>query len=116
VKVLSIRQPWCWAIVHEGKDVENRTWYTPYRGPFLIHAAKTRGRSEQADARWIENEFGVVVPKDLPFGGIVGQATIVDCVRKYSSPWAFGPWCFILEQAKPLPFQPVKGQLGFFDV
>jgi hypothetical protein len=39
VKALSIRQPWVWAIVHAGKDIENRTWWTPYRGPVLIHAA-----------------------------------------------------------------------------
>lgn len=25
---LSIRQPWAWAIVYAGKDIENRTWPT----------------------------------------------------------------------------------------
>ena len=24
---LSVRQPWAWAIIHGGKDVENRTKY-----------------------------------------------------------------------------------------
>lgn len=32
VKALSVRQPWAWAIVHAGKDVENRNWPTPHRG------------------------------------------------------------------------------------
>lgn len=26
MKALSIRQPWAWAILHAGKDVENRDW------------------------------------------------------------------------------------------
>lgn len=25
---LSIRQPWAWAILHAGKDIENRDWHT----------------------------------------------------------------------------------------
>jgi ASCH domain len=36
--VLTVRQPWAWAIIHGGKDVENRSWRTKYRGPLLIHA------------------------------------------------------------------------------
>jgi hypothetical protein len=26
VKALTIRQPWAWAVVYAGKDVENRGW------------------------------------------------------------------------------------------
>ena len=37
---LSIRQPWAWAILHAGKDIENRSWSTSFRGPVCIHAAK----------------------------------------------------------------------------
>lgn len=37
---LSVRQPWAWLILHAGKDIENRTWRTRYRGPLLIHASK----------------------------------------------------------------------------
>ena len=33
MKCLSIRQPWAWAIIHAGKDIENRCWPTSYRGP-----------------------------------------------------------------------------------
>ena len=42
MKCLSILQPWAWAIIHGGKDVENRTWRTAYRGPLLIHASLSR--------------------------------------------------------------------------
>lgn len=33
-----MQQPWAWAIVHGGKDVENRTQAWGYRGPLAIHA------------------------------------------------------------------------------
>ena len=39
MKALSLRQPWAWAVVEAGKDVENRRWNTKFRGDFLIHAA-----------------------------------------------------------------------------
>jgi ASCH domain-containing protein len=35
---LSIRQPWAWAICAGCKDVENRSWNTKHRGPFVVHA------------------------------------------------------------------------------
>lgn len=40
-RILTVRQPWAWAIVHGGKDVENRVRNIAgdYRGPVLIHAA-----------------------------------------------------------------------------
>ncbi len=40
-RILTVRQPWAWAIIHGGKDVENRVRNIAgdYRGPVLIHAA-----------------------------------------------------------------------------
>lgn len=40
MKVMTVRQPWAWAIVHGGKDVENRSRNIAgtYRGPVAIHA------------------------------------------------------------------------------
>lgn len=40
MRVLTVRQPWAWAIVHGGKDVENRSRNIAggYRGPVAIHA------------------------------------------------------------------------------
>ncbi|HET9893736.1 MAG TPA: ASCH domain-containing protein [Streptosporangiaceae bacterium] len=37
---LTVHQPWAAAIMWAGKNVENRTWPTKYRGPLLIHAAR----------------------------------------------------------------------------
>jgi len=43
-RALSIRQPWAYAILHLGKDIENRPWRTNFRGPLLIHAS-LKGRT-----------------------------------------------------------------------
>lgn len=42
---LSVRQPWAWAIIYAGKDIENRSWQAvnrglKQRGRVAIHAAK----------------------------------------------------------------------------
>ena len=50
----------------------------------------------------------------LQRGGIVGEAEIVDCVTQSPSPWFVGEYGFVLRNAKPLPFEPCKGALGFF--
>jgi hypothetical protein len=50
MRVLTVRQPWAWAIVHGGKDVENRVRpLGPYRGPVAIHVSKTPDRDSYAD-------------------------------------------------------------------
>ena len=42
MRILTVRQPWAHAIVHGGKDVENRVRNVAgaYRGPVAIHAAQ----------------------------------------------------------------------------
>ena len=39
LKVIVVRQPWAWLIVHGFKDIENRSWKTRYRGTLLIQAS-----------------------------------------------------------------------------
>lgn len=116
---LSIRQPWAWAILHAGKRIENRTWQTLYRGPFLIHAGKGMTRQEYLDfSLWYRQTFqdAIEVPamEQMERGGIVGRAKIVGCVSRTADPWFFGPYGFQLADVEPLPFTPCKGQLGFF--
>lgn len=133
MRALSIRQPWAWLIVRpdlvgaaresasvneELKDIENRQWPTNFRGPILIHAAKGMTRAEYGDAYDFAECLGVELPAfaDLERGGIVGQATITDCVDRSASPWFFGRFGFVLKDARPLPFRPLRGMLGFFNV
>lgn len=103
IRALSIRQPWCHHILHDGKDVENRDWPTKGRGWFLIHAGKAWDSSPPPQAL-----------ADVPRGGIVGAARITDCVTEMDSRWFFGRYGFVLADAFPIPLVPCKGALGFF--
>jgi hypothetical protein len=106
---LSIRQPWASLIAEGVKDVENRTWPTSRRGPFLIHAAK----------KWSENEYAHLYgePSDYVFGAIIGIVDLVGCVTSHESEWFEGPHGLILENPRvfenPIPYE---GALGFFSV
>ena len=90
ILALSLRQPWAWAILNAGKDIENRSWPTRHRGLTLIHAAKVMIRREYEEFDDYANTFGRATKKlpefpDLPRGGIVGQVEIVDCVSSSTS-------------------------------
>lgn len=115
-KALSINQPWAWAILHAGKDIENRDWQTYFRGRFLIHAGL---RIDEAGFGAIETICGQRPPDNLPTGGIIGAATLTDCVHQHDyqgkSPWFFGSYGFVLTRAEALPFRPCVGALGFFE-
>lgn len=118
MKAISVRQPWAWLILH-GKDVENRTWHTVFRGPVLIHASQGMTRKEWNEAYvFALNARKITIPRfeSLQRGGIIGQVEIVNCVSRSQSPWFVGPWGFVLQNPKPLPFRPYTGALGFFDV
>ena len=131
MKALSIRQPWAWAILHLGKDIENRAWAANnparrFRGEFLIHASSGMTRAEYREfldvlveitaARPFSSTVPVPAFADLPRGGIVGRARVVDVVTHHASPWFFGPLGLVLADVAPLPFRPRKGALGFFEV
>jgi hypothetical protein len=120
---LSIRQPWAWAILNAGKDIENRSWRTQFRGLFYIHAAAGMTRDEyEAYLDFTRDRYRFAFPQalraprpeQLARGGIIGSAELVDCVADHPSPWFVGPFGFVLRNARPLPFRPLKGALGFF--
>jgi hypothetical protein len=53
MRAITVRQPWAWAITH-GKNVENRSRGTSYRGPLLIHAGVTWSDRGAHDRRVLE--------------------------------------------------------------
>lgn len=121
MRALTIRQPWAWLILHAGKDIENRTWATSFRGPFLVHAAKGMTRAEYDRANAFARQTGrlgveLPPPEALARGGVVGAVTLVDCVPQSASPWYMGQMGFVLQRPVVLPFVPCRGQLGFFDI
>lgn len=125
MKALSIQQPWAWAILYAGKNVENRTWAHNYRGQILIHTGKKFDHNGYA---WmIENKGILGLSEIMPSigfpetyfktGGIVGVVTIKKMVRSLEwSPWMFGPWGWVLENPEPIEFVPCRGKLGLFDI
>lgn len=126
MKALSVRAPWWWAILHHGKDIENRDWPTSFRGTIYLHAGKYWRQSEiEQDVDDIAMIMGDEIPdRFCPLdeilsacGCIVGTVDVVGCVNRSNSRWFFGEYGFVL--ANPVAFRkpvPFKGALGFFDV
>ncbi|RRW59514.1 ASCH domain-containing protein [Pseudomonas fulva] len=123
MKALSIKQPWAWLIIHGGKDIENRTWHTKFRGRFLVHASKGMTHAEYCEAlelvvraAHIDVLRGFPMFGDLQRGGIVGSVELVDSLDHSDSPWYMGDKGFVLRDPQVLPFITLKGRLGFFEV
>jgi hypothetical protein len=108
VKVLTVRQPWASAIFYSNKNIENRTWGTPYRGPVVIHAGKTPDKNAP-ESVWTR-------ARETPLGVALGIVDLIDITRGHPSPWAQRN-CFNWVLAKPellvVPL-PMRGQRGLF--
>lgn len=118
---LSVRQPWAWAIIHAGKDIENRSWRAvnhglTKRGRVAIHASKGMTREEYVDASEFMLKLRIECPpaRGLLRGGIIGSVDVVDVVTESDSPWFFGPRGLVLKGAEPCAFIPSVGALGYF--
>lgn len=127
-KCLSVRQPWVGAIFLLGKQIENRSWATPYRGALLIHASSRKVKREIDESMYdIELIVGRYAPHLLTiydgyggYGQIVGLVDLVDCKwsNKGNGKWG-QPECYHWHLKDPRLFKtPIsqKGSLGIFDV
>lgn len=81
MKALTVQQPWAWAIVHGGKDVENRTQAWSHRGTFAVHAG-ARLSDRGADSPLVQRAMGDAMradqlPIDLVFGAVIGVVDLV---------------------------------------
>lgn len=119
MKALSIKQPWVHAILHEGKDIENRSGQRRnFRDWLAIHASAKPKR----DARFPR---GIHVPDldTLDYSRICGVARVVDIVTKSRSKWFWHPddgstnygWVLAEVVAIESPI-PCKGALGLWEV
>lgn len=123
MRILTVRQPWAYAIIHRGKDVENRARNIAgsYRGPVAIHAA----------AAWDWDVTYPVGPTPHPTsmslvrGAIIGVVDLIEVhlCNGHCSPWAQEPVdlggglrdIWHLELANPRDLYktiPFKGALG----
>lgn len=141
MRVLTVQQPWAWAIVEGGKDVENRTQAWGYRGPLAIHAGARRSERgdsspliEQAtsDASYFDDD----PIRFTAMGTVIGVVDLIDvhhCVHSggridcCDSPWAetsydeHGGYTrrelvhLVLANPRPLPTPiPARGRLGLW--
>jgi len=88
MRVLTVRQPWAWAIVHGGKDVENRPRNIAgtYRGPVAIHAGQAWDDAVTWNSAWATLLAAMKAdgsdPFDAPWqtqrGSIIGVVDLVD--------------------------------------
>ena len=132
-KALSVAQPWASAIVFGGKDIENRSWYTHYRGPIAIHASGTlwkdavdelqrqeRGGPKRPLIEWIlkgQRSFTLATKhQGVIQSHVLGIAMLVDCIPRSSSPWYFPDnWGWVLSGIVPIRPVPMTGSLGLWD-
>jgi hypothetical protein len=122
MKALSIKNPWAYMIFHEGKNVENRTYSTKFRGKLLIHASKKSMNIGDCLAI-MPVRFSVLDILNLNIytealnGLILGSVQLVDCVQSSKSEWAQkGCWHWIFENPVLLPEPiPALGKLGFWE-
>lgn len=114
MKALTVKDPWA-SLILLGKDVENRTWPTKYRGPLAIHAARSIDRNCPPEA-WQMLPGGHDTRRTA--GMLLGVVNLVDCVRGYRSLWAeIGCWHWVLARPRRLPTPvPRQGRLGLWNV
>lgn len=113
MKALTVCQPYAELIARGLKPIENRTWYTPYRGPLAIHAGKSR--------EWMDDGDLEAYP-DMAFGAVVAIVELVKCVRLDDLPvslrhhqHANGPWCWVLEHVRRVvPPVEARGAQGLW--
>lgn len=131
MKALTVKNPYAWSIINGGKDVENRTQPTHYRGALYIHTAKRPDDAGLHDDVFLK--AWAAAPKfarrELELQGYVtgtvdvtGCHPSTECVRAaadgggHCSPWARpGHYHWTLANPRPLacPF-PEQGKLGLW--
>lgn len=128
MKALSLLQPWAEAVLFLGKNIENRKWPTNHRGPLIVHCSK--GWDGDGE-KWITKNWKKVAsqyPADpsvffaaarLRRGCFAGITDVLNCVPHdellLETPWAFGPFCWLLANTTTCQVFEGPGQLGLFN-
>lgn len=140
MKALTVKQPWAWAIIHGGKNIENRATLWKYRGPLAIHAGGSWSRQGGNDTRVADAlgyepyepcNYGRALSQPghqsggFTFGAILGVVDLEDvhhandgCCQPWGDPDYNGRPAVHLVLADPRPLAeplPVRGSLGLWD-
>ena len=130
MRALSIKQPWLYAIMHLGKQIENRDWRPPdwIIGERIALHASARPDTLTAIAS-CQKIAGVMLPKNIPMGRILATAVIVGFVgidgsgvtneerrsEVLDDKWFFGDYGWMLDDVRILETPvPYKGALGLW--
>ncbi|OMB79250.1 ASCH domain-containing protein [Mycolicibacterium conceptionense] len=142
MRAITVRQPWAWQIINQGKNIENRTRNIAgkYRGPVAIHAGlqpdkEALRRLPKRAPEW------VTAPRVFDYGVILGVVDLVDVHEAHThltrrdgpmlvgpaehcctSGWAEpGSWHLVLANPRPVSANPVadpgipcRGALGLW--
>lgn len=124
MRALTVRQPWAWAIIHAGKDIENRTRNLAgsYRGPVAIHAGLAKPEQHNLASKAHRAAHGTEVPTEIVFGAFIGVVDLAsvhhdsDHGPHRCSPWALpGDWHLMPTNPRPLLHPiPARGMLGLW--
>jgi hypothetical protein len=103
------------------KTIESRTWTTTYRGPLLIHAAKTPARIDAAFAAALVGVDPMLLETT---GVVVGMVELRDCrpMKRDDEAAALRnaeDGLFAWDLGAPVRLEatsPTTGRLGLFDV
>jgi hypothetical protein len=119
LKAITLHRPWGYAIVHFGKDIENRTWRCPL--PVCAYIAIHNGKRWDAlGAKFIQNTTDTfdaqMNPLEDPPGAIIAIARFAGNVQTSESPWFSGPIGWKLEAITPVDPVYCRGQQGLWNV
>ena len=113
MRALTVRQPWAWAIIYGGKDIENRSWTNCHAtGTIAIHAGYGVDPLEELPSGVKKPRHGYLVR-----GAIIGVVDVIDIVDHHRSKWFRGPLGWLLRNPRPL-LKPIscKGRLGLWRI
>lgn len=125
-KVLTLWQPWAWAVINGSKRIENRSRPTAYRGRLLIHVGLGPGPqskweeyvNEQMDS-WPAGHRPQLAELREQRGRVIGEVTLVSTAPNGERPcdvWAVPGqvgWALASPIAYARPFG-LTGQQGLF--
>jgi hypothetical protein len=144
MKIITLWQPWATLIALDRKRYETRSWYTTYRGPLAIHAAKRKVRELELMAICHASngliDFEELSRIEYPLGAVVAFSDLSRCLRMMQSfpegyptsmriilgsqtveeravgLWEPGRYAWEMKNVCPLPIPiPCKGQQGLRD-
>lgn len=126
IKAVTVYEPWAGLIARQFKEYETRSWYTPYRGPLVIHSGKREPMVEEMAV--IEDALGKNYFLLMNFGCGLCVCELVHCypveavrdrmtMREYKlGNYSNGRYAWHMKVLKVFERPiPMRGQQGLWD-